>query len=472
MNSNQIMQTVLQIAGLPGKNDKQHLLALAMEDSQFSKVMLHTYNPFITYGVRPARRLPEQQKYYQVWDDTTWSLLDKLADRSLTGDNAKNEINAQYASLDELSAELLWRVLNKDMKAGFSENSINKVSKDFIPSFPYMRCSLPKDANMREWEWSTGQISQIKADGMFFNADIERYSVSLSSRQGQPFPASGFGDLALNFTDAFLHLLDDPVYADGVQTHGELLVEDDQGNVLPREVGNGLINKLIDGTFMPEGYKLTALLWDVIPKSCAVKKGKFDQPYLNRLRTLNSSIGMLKAKRVESLINIIETRVVRSYDEAMAHYYDARRRKLEGTIAKKVTMIWKDGTSKDQVKLKQEVPVELEVYDFEEGKEGAKTELTFGSLKCRTKDHLLKVNVGSGFSDELRAEINSNRFDWIGAIITVKSNEIMYAKRGKVEHSLFLPVFIERRFDKSEADTFAEVEAQFEAAVKNEALAD
>lgn len=469
MNSITIMQAITDIADLPGKNDKLALLKKHMQDPEFVEVLNLALNPFITFGQKPSRYTSFLGT--STWDGKTNLLLTSLATRRLTGDAAKNAISAEFARLDALSAELLWRVINKDLKAGFSESSVNKVVKGTIPEFPYMRCSLPKDANLEEWAWSTGIISQLKADGMFFNADIELTSINLTSRQGTPLPEDGFLQLRDQFAEAFHDLLTNSLeYKLGAQTHGELLVEDDEGKVLPREIANGMLNKVIkSGGDLPAGHKITAVLWDIIPKEKAVKKGVYAVPYLSRLRTLNSILGMLKASRNDkALISVIETRVVRTYKEAMEHYTDARRRKQEGTVAKKPTMFWKDGTSKDQVKLKQEVPVELEIEGFEEGKEGGKTANTFGSLRCKTSDGLLKVNVGTGLSDELREQINQNREDWLGGIITVKSNEIMYAARGKLTHSLFLPVYVERRLDKSVADTFEQVEEQFANAVEPE----
>lgn len=466
MNSHIIMQAIDEIASTAGKNDKQALLKKYMAEQDFQTVINLALNPFITFGQRPARHTGFSGTF--VWGDQTFALLKGLQERTLTGDAAKAAIQAEFTRLDEKSAELLWRVINKDLKAGFGENSVNKVEKDFIPCFPYMRCSLPKDSKMDEWPFNTGIISQIKADGMFFDGNIDKTFVNFTSRQGQPFPSSpSFDRLAENFRIAFQGLLTEDFEA-GAQTHGELLIEDSEGRTLPREIGNGMINKLIQGTELQPGFKLTALLWDVIPLANAVKKGKYEVDYLTRLRMLNSAVGMLHAKREQRLIAVIETRVVRSYEEAMAHYMDARRRKLEGTIAKKPKMIWKDGTSKDQVKLKQEVPVELEVFGFQEGKEGAKTAQTFGALKCRSACGKLEVDVGTGFSDELRREINENREDWLGAIITVKGNEIMVNKDGKKKHSLFLPVYVDRRLDKSVADTYEQIVEQFENAVEPE----
>lgn len=464
MNSIQVMEAIEKIANTPGKNDKLALLTVYMADPDFENVMVATYNPFITYGIRPKRS--QLESVNGEFNAKTWELLSNLATRKLTGDAAARAVSAELLRLDSKSTELLWRIINKDLKAGFSESSLNKVKKGLIPEFPYQRCSLPKEANIEEWPWQTGIISQIKADGMFFDGNVETGIVNMTSRQGQPLPPEPFEAVAAQLQFIFGVIGKATEFKEGMQAHGELLVLNEHGETLHRKVGNGLLNKVIGGKPLPDGHKIIAMLWDVIPLKSAVKKGSTDIAYLHRLKFLSSAIGYLKASRAEMLVELIETKIVRSYEEAMEHYMDARRRKLEGTVIKKPTMIWKDGTSKDQVKLKQEVPVELEVYGFEEGKEGAKTALTFGSLKCKTKCDQLRVDVGTGFSDELRAEINASREDWIGAVITVKSNEIMYAARGKLTHSLFLPVYEERRFDKSEADTFEQVVKQFDEAVK------
>jgi DNA ligase-1 len=464
MKSSQIMDLIDQIAATSSKNDKQTILTTALQDPDFFKVVNYALNPYLTFGKRPARHSGEAGS--EDFTDSTFAILDGLAKRQYTGRIGDECITSLYNRLNAQSAELLWRVINKDLKAGFSESSVNKVYKGAIPETPYMRCSLPKDAKMEEWAWSTGIISQIKADGMFFNGDVESEIVTLTSRQGQPFPVEGFEEvmdqLSWLLRAGIMYL---PGHTVGSQVHGELTVVDTNGKTLARQVGNGMINKLIQGTPLQPGHRLVADIWDIIPIECAVSKGKFEAHYIDRLRVINNALKQL-VREFNPAVSLIETKIVRSNEEAQAHYKDARKRKLEGTIVKKPTMIWRDGTSKDQVKLKQEVPVELEVEGFEEGKPGSKTEATFGSLRCKTSDGLLKVNVGSGFSDAQRQEINENREDWVGAIITVKSNEIMYAARGKKVHSLFLPIFIERRLDKSTADTFDEVIKQFDNAVE------
>ena len=452
MNSAQIYSAIEEIAAVSGKNDKIDLLKKYMLSGDFSRVIGYALDPFITFGVRPRRHTSFAGNF--TFDSETFGLLEKLRTRQLTGFKAASSIEAQFNRLDAGSCELLWRIINKDLKAGFSEESVNKAVKGFFKSFPYQRCSLPKDTNLGKWDWEKGVISQVKADGMFFNGDIEEASVSMRSRQGQPFPEEAFYDVIQDLRQ---------IYGEHpVQVHGELLVLDENGDICAREVGNGHLNRVIKGGELPAGHKIIAQLWDMIPLKDVQPKGRSVQPYAQRLRLLNQKIQFNKLTNV----SLIETRIVRSLEEAYQHYADALLRKLEGTVIKKPTAIWKDGTSKEQIKLKLEADCELEVVGFEEGKEGAKTAKTFGSLKLATSCRKLVVNC-SGFPDALRQEIHDNRDDWMGAIVSARANSIMFSDNlDKKPHSLFLPRFIERRTDRTEADDFDRVCWQFDNAIK------
>lgn len=452
MNSIQILAALDEISATSSKNEKIELLKKYLGSTNFSQVITLALDPFITFGVRPKRHTGFVGNF--PFDSRTFDLIERLRTRSLTGAVAAAAIGTEFNRLDADSAELLWRVLNKDLKAGFSEESVNKASKGFFKSFPYQRCSLPKDTNLSKWDWENGIISQIKADGMYMNGDIEATGVSMRSRQGQPFPE-----------DAYLGVIADlqHIYRDQpVQVHGELLVVDDKGQICAREIGNGHLNRVNKGNPLPAGHRIIAQLWDMIPLADVQPKGKCNQPYAERLKSLSRRIELGSMANV----SLIETRIVHSLSEAYEHYGDALRRKLEGTVIKKPSAYWKDGTSKDQIKLKLEADCELEIIGFEEGKEGAKTAKTFGSLRLATSCGTLVVHC-SGFTDDLRAEINRDREDWLGGFVTVRSNAIMFSDNPeKKPHSLFLPRFVERRYDRIEADDFERVKWQFDNAIK------
>jgi DNA ligase-1 len=155
-------------------------------------------------------------------------------------------------------------------------------------------------------------------------------------------------------------------------------------------------------------------------------------------------------------LSVIETRIVHSLSDAYAHYREQLALGREGTIIKDANAIWRDGTSKQQVKLKLEVDVDLEVVGFRAGE--GKNAATFGSVLCRTACGQLEVAV-SGFRDKVRKEIHESREKVLGSIMTVRANSIMVPQEDGALHSLFLPRFVELRIDKREADTLLESSA-------------
>jgi DNA ligase-1 len=387
-------------------------------------------------------------------------LANNLIARELTGGAALEAIDKamRLATNDEWNG---WyrRILLKDLGAGFSESTVNKAVKGVnesytVPVTPYMRCSLPEGSNMEDWDWSKGVYSQIKADGQFAYVNVSKDGfVQITSRGGTVMPQGALG-IEEAASTTFRH---------GTSNHGELTVYRN-GVMLERQIGNGILNSIQQGEPLQPNLKVVFDCWDQIPLSEFVPKGKYAVPYKARFDTLEKQVmtPILNGTNVIQ-IQLIETRIVYSPEEALAHYRDARKRKLEGTVCKSADAQWKDGTSKDQVKQKEVIDVELRVKGFTPGKN--KFAHLFGSITCESECGLLEVNA-SGIPDDLRVAIHNDRAGWMDAIVTIRSNGIMYSTKAGKKHSLFLPRFIERRDDKTVADTLAQIEAQFAAAIK------
>lgn len=450
MSSNDVFALIEQVAATSSKNEKEALLKANASDDMLKRVLEYAYNPFKTYGIK---KRPETlgANVGNTFDDGTFELLDDLISRKLTGTAAIEALRGELTALSASSAELLWRIVSKDMRAGFSESTTNKVWKGLIPDFPYMRCCLPKDAKLDEFDWALGVVSQEKADGMFVNLDYESdaETVRITSRQGSPFPIEAF-ELLENEVKARLMA--------GLQYHGEMLVMRN-GEILPREIGNGIMNSIASGGSFEATDRPIYMIWDAIPLSAVKTKGKYEVSYVKRLLAIQRCLKNTEGKYV----TLIPTRVVNSLKDAYAHYRELLLKGKEGTIIKNPHAIWKDGTSKEQVKLKLEFEVELEIVGFEAG--NGKNADTFGALKCQSSCGQLKVNV-SGFTDAMRKEIHENRDDWCGAIITVRANSILKPSESSEFYSLFLPRFVERRLDKSVADDLTRIEAQQQAAME------
>ena len=447
MNSNQILAALNKVAQTASKNEKQALVSGFMSDENFKMVCKQAYDPFFIYGIQPTKADEALTSGELFFDENDTDLfLQDLLDRKLTGNAAREALQKQLLTLSKESAELLIRILRKDLRAGFSESTINKAVPDLIPVFPYMRCSLPKEAKIEEWEWHKGVISQEKADGMFANANRIKGTLYFASRQGSPFPMDEFGELVEEATE---------VLRENYQYHGELVVER-YGEVLAREVGNGILNSVLKGGKFGEGEKPVYLVWDLIPIASVKSKGQYVIPYLNRLKDIRNSVSGC------AHIRMIETKVVTSLTTAYEHFFSMTKEGKEGTVIKKPTMIWKDGTSKNQVKLKIEAPCELEIYDIAEGKIGSKNEGLAGALRCRSACGLLEVDVAVK-NEKMRKEIDKDRDHWKGKIITVVFNSVLKTSASNDHYSLFLPRLAEDtyRIDKSDADSLERILEQF-----------
>lgn len=450
ITSDVVFNMVESIASESSKNAKVDLVTSFAKHELFKRTLIYTLNPFITYNIRPDD--PTLTSNYLLggsyFDDQTWKLLDDLNACNITGNAAIEAVNNEFGRLTPESSKLLWRIINKDFRAGFSESTANKAVKDLIPEFPYMRCCLPKDAKLTAFSWVEGVYSQEKADGMFANVSFEAPgNVRITSRNGTPYPFEPFKYFVASVEDDL-----EP----GYQYHGELLVQKG-GKILAREIGNGILNSIQQGGSFEPDEKPIYKVWDRIELSSVVPKGKDSHPYKMRFAGLKNLVDQAKS----DYIQLIETRIVHSLAEAYKHYGEMLALGREGTIIKDGNAIWRDGTSKQQVKLKLEAECDLMIVGFTDGK--GKNKSLFGSVVVQTSDGLLEVGV-SGFSDKKRKEINDKRKELLSTILTVRFNDIMYpSEEGKL-HSLFLPRAVEFRLDKSEADNLQRVIDQLEAA--------
>jgi len=134
-------------------------------------------------------------------------------------------------------------------------------------------------------------------------------------------------------------------------------------------------------------------------------------------------------------------------EEAQEFYQFNLDRGEEGIILKDPMGRWEDKRVKHQIKMKAELEADLLVTGFVPGT--GKYEGKIGSLICQSLDGSVKVAVGTGLSDEERS-LSPSEFK--NKIVSIKYNALISDKKTK-QKSLFLPVFIEVRADKSVPDT-------------------
>lgn len=386
-------------------------------ESCFKDILILAYHPQIRFNIKPFS--PSKNKHLILQSssrlyDSLFELLNDLHNRVITGDEARSSylsfINNETTSQFEI--ELLNNILDKDLKAGISTSTINKVFKKLIPDVPYMRCSLLNSIkNFNIWQASDNEklISQEKLDGMFVNINVyQDKTIDMFSRSGNSFNVDieAFKDLNSIISQTF-----EPEH----QYHGELLMLNGQGEILPREISNGLFNSLLkkeDVNFDNNQFAAIVCLWDKIPFALLneekPEKSKLNQVYHKRFKSLQSDIATANQFILENklenadkfnIIRQVETRYYDNLIDAEEHFKQMLSEGKEGTIVKLPQMLWKDGTSKDQIKLKNRFEIELKIKEFNQGT--GKNEKLFGSIRCESSDGLLSVNVpASGFSDK------------------------------------------------------------------------
>ncbi len=297
------------------------------------------------------------------------------------------------------------------------------ASKD---KFPVMLVSPMKELKRINFPC----IAQTKMDGMRALIVVENHEVTVYSRNGKIM--EGLGE---HFKPMVNH--NNMVY------DGELRVTVSSGfGFLDRKTGNGILHKAVVGTISKEEIsRIRITLWDIIPLN-AWKEGIDNTPYHTRL-------GELKAIPKVGLHFVVETHDIKDKEDAQKLFNEMLAKGEEGIILKNDDHPWEAKRSKECVKMKAELEIDLEITGFAEGQ--GKNANMCGAIQCKSKDGKIVVDVGTGMDDEKRVEIWGNQDKLIGSIVAVKYNEVIQAKTDKPS-SLYLPVFVELRVDKEESD--------------------
>ena len=367
------------------------------------------------------------------------NILDKLSTRYLTGNAAIDYLTKQLSLLSPDDSKVLERMIEKDPKCGVSEATVNKIWKGLVPTYPVMLCSAYDQKLVDRLHWKNGVYVQLKSDGMRCNIRIDAEGkVTVFSRNGRLIDTHGVFDYIGNSVKS-------------VVIDGELLVKDKSGKFLDRKTGNGICNKALKGTITKAQCEMFFLnAWDIIDLE-SFESGVCNDDYETRYIKLFGLTGNLNQYTPNHNIGLIETKIVHSLDEAQKIFEEYLAIGEEGAILKDKSAIWEDKRSRQLIKLKAELDADLIITDVIPGT--GKYEGMIGSFMCTDKDNKVKVNVGTGLSDEQRKTLTKSEV--VGKIITVTYNAKIQAKTG--EWSLFLPRFIEIREDKNIPNSFGEI---------------
>jgi len=120
---------------------------------------------------------------------------------------------------------------------------------------------------------------------------------------------------------------------------------------------------------------------------------------------------------------------------------EAIEKGYEGIMVKPINGMYECKRSYGWLKMKPYIEVTLKVIDIEEGT--GKNEGSTGALICEGTDEgkFIKVNVGTGLSDDLRDDIWNHADSVVGQLVEVRADAITISQDSEDEYSLRFPRF-------------------------------
>jgi DNA ligase-1 len=120
---------------------------------------------------------------------------------------------------------------------------------------------------------------------------------------------------------------------------------------------------------------------------------------------------------------------------------DAIEAGYEGIMIKDIDAVYECKRSRSWLKMKPFLTVDLIIVDVQEGT--GKNEGKLGALICEgtDQDKFIRVNVGSGLTDDQRDEIWSNKDTVIGQVVEVKADAVTKNQDTEDAYSLRFPRF-------------------------------
>jgi DNA ligase-1 len=403
--------------------------AVANNTEFFEGVRLALDN-YITFGVKKVPSFSGPDGQGLPWEAFK-ELTELLYTRQLTGNDAKAAIElALSASTADQWNYWYRRILIKDLRCGMSEKTVNKVLKGTaIPQIPVFECMLAHDGANHEKKITGVKLLEPKLDGVrcITVVNHEARTVVQYTRNGKVL-------------ENFSHI------SDGLLANIDLL---GRSYVLDGEVVSKSFQDLMKQVHRKDDVQSSdarLMLFDIIPLS-EFKQGKST---LGQRRRTNLLKGFKPAFEKCGHIDVIEQTEVDlgSYvGELQFKQFnkDAIAAGFEGIMIKDPNAIYECKRSVSWLKQKPFIEVSLTVVGTEEGT--GRNEGKLGALICEGEDDgkRIVVNVGSGFSDDQRAEYWADKEVMLGQIVEVRADAATINQDSEEVYSLRFPRFLRFR---------------------------
>jgi DNA ligase-1 len=424
---------------------KAIVAALQQADKNTWRLIWEAQNPFRVFGVRKFdmpgddAKVPASQKDY----DRFFQLLDKLDAKELTGNDAREAVSDSLSYFDHETQRYLARILDKDLKAGFSADTVNKVLKDkygVIPSFEVMLAEKMGE----DMEFGDYITFPCQAD---FKYDGERTIIMVKKDEILPFSRSG------KQSSHILGLFDEELYKIRNHLGFDYVLDCERISDLGFEA---TVNaKKAGNTEAKASLRLRAFFLMPLTDWMAQKCGITMEQNRAYLAELLPALGLKKIILTEGRIVQDEADMLEYCDEAI-DMPENKARKIEGLILKNLNSTYEWDRTFTWIKVKRFYPADARIIGFYYGRPKSRLANTVGGIVVAgwTDDGIyFETCVGSGLNDDMRADMLANPKKYLGATAVIKFQEVSKTK-AKKHASLRFPTLNRKdasggiRFDK------------------------
>jgi DNA ligase-1 len=424
-------RVITDLENHPSRLNKEAIILAQAEqgnDELFQGFRL-ALDPMITFGLKQIPEKKDADGPGLDWDSFIF-IIDGFINRSVTGNAARDTVNEMIARATKAQWNNWYRrILIKDLRCGVSEKTVNKVVEKQWPDYavPVFECQLAHDSANHESKVAGRKLIEVKLDGVrvltivYPDGRVDQFSRNGKELVNFPHIKEQFAKVASGL--AMPYVFDGEVMSSSFQdlmrqVHRKSDVQSKDAilymfDIIP-------LKDFQSGIFKMAQAERTAML-----------QNWYDQEQANL-----ASVRVLEQELVD--LNSVEgkARFKEINQEAIDGGY-------EGIMIKDVNAYYECKRSHAWLKLKPFIEVSLAVSAVEEGT--GKNVGKLGALVCEGEDDgkTIRVNVGSGFSDDSRNDYWISRDDVIGKVVEVRADAITQNQDGS--YSLRFPRFLRFR---------------------------
>ena len=387
------------------------------------------YNPYYVFGVKQVLETEGLTDRPNPWP-RFWAMLEALRTRSLTGHEAKRNIEQMSELFDSVEwNNLCRRVIIKDLRCGISEKTLNKVLGKTEWKIPVFSCQLATDSNDHQSKLRGRKLIEKKLDGVRVLAVIHGTTVNLYSRNGKPF--DNFPQIQQSILRVAKHLT--PTYGGKIVLDGEIIGESFQALMKQAQRKSNV-----------ETTGMTYCIFDAMPLD------DFERGYWNAQQHKRTAwlLNNRSKFETEDCLQVmpgfeVDLDTAEGHDVMRRFADDAVAQGFEGIMIKDLDAPYECRRSSFWMKWKPVMTVDLNIVGFEEGT--GRNQGRLGAIICEgvDNDRSIRVNVGSGLSDANRDEYWSTRDELLGRVVEVAADAVTQNQDGS--YSLRFPRFIRFR---------------------------